>query len=89
MCFGGGGRDDEAIIIRRRERKQPRYSREYVSRPEVASYRRETVTRRETSGHRPSRSFDHNSSHSFHDPRRSGSRTRVVREERRSRQYYD
>lgn len=88
MCFGGSSRNEDRVIIRRHEYK-PRYSREYVSRPEVATYRKETVTRRSTSGHR--HSHDHHRHHhhdSFSDsPRRSGSRTRVITEERRSRQY--
>ncbi|KIV96275.1 hypothetical protein PV10_00158 [Exophiala mesophila] len=99
MCFGGY-RDDDRVIIRRREyRPSHSRSREYVSRPEVATYRRETVTRRSTSAHRPSHDhhrhhhndhFDHHHDHHDHhhdSPRRSGSRTRIVREERRSRQY--
>lgn len=78
MCFGGKG---DTVVIRKRER--PRYSRDYyVSRPEVASYRRETVTRRSTSAHRPS--HDH---HHHHDHGRSRSRSRIT-EERRSRTYH-
>lgn len=80
MCFGGDR--GEAVIIRKRER--PRYHRDsYVSRPETATYRRETVTRRSTSAHRPS--HDHHHHHHHHDHGHSRSRSRIV-EERRS--YY-
>jgi len=86
MCFGSS-KDSERVIIRRHEYKEPRYAREvYVSRPEVATYRRETVTRRSTSGHRPSHEYVHH--YHSESPRRSGSRTRIVTEERRSRQYH-
>jgi hypothetical protein len=79
MCFGGKG---DTVVIRKRER--PRYSRDsYVSRPETATYRRETVTRRSGSAHRPHHHHDH---HHHHDGR-SRSRSRVT-EERRSRTYY-
>jgi hypothetical protein len=50
MCFGGDR--GETVVIRKRER--PRYRDSYVGRPEVASYRCETITRRSTSAHRPS-----------------------------------
>lgn len=78
MCFGGKG---DTVVIRKRER--PRYTRDYyVSRPETATYRRETVTRRSGSAHRP-----HDHHHHHHDQGRSRSRSRVT-EERRSRTYY-
>ena len=75
MCFGGGGANDTVMI---RKRNKPRHHRDsYVSRPEVSSYRKETITRRSGSAHRPSR--DHHS-HQNHNGRRSGSR---IVEERR------
>jgi hypothetical protein len=71
MCFGGGGKNDTVVI--RKYEKQPRHHHHsYVSRPEVSSYRKETVTRRSNSTHRPS--YDHQHG------RRSGSR---IVEERR------
>merc|ERR1712098_940264 len=67
MCFGSNG---ETVVIRKREK--PRYHRDvYVSRPETASYRRETITRRSTSAHRPSHDHHH---HHHHDHGRSRSR---------------
>ena len=73
MCFGGGSKNDTVVI---RKYEKPRYKRNsYVSRPEVSTYRKETVTRRSTSAPRPS--YDH------HAGRRSGSR---IVEERR---YYN
>jgi hypothetical protein len=87
MCFGGKNNKEEQVVIRKyerpRSRSRTRYSREYVSRPEVATYRRETVTRRSRSGHRPSYDrYDDTLS------RRSGSRSRIVREENRRERYY-
>lgn len=79
MCFGSKG---ETLVIRKREK--PRYHRDvYVSRPETATYRRETITRRSGSAHRPS--YDHH--HHHHDHGRSRSRSRLT-EERRSRTVY-
>ncbi len=89
MCFGGGG-ENEAVIIRKRQtpRHYERSSREYVSRPEVSRYRRETVSRRSASNQRPARA-SHDNHRQYEEPRRSASRTRVVTQERRSRTYYD